>query len=328
MVNASKKLKKKLNKTIAKHWLYGLKQIHEARKNEDKWLKSKILKVKDKPNRRLAVWVRLDFKLEHSLSTTMILNPTSLLPEESKEKVVQQQEHNIAPKPHAVLETNSPPPENEETEIPSQAQVLQEEKWERLQQELNMLKRENEEWHDLLRAYEQEVAQKDEEIQALKQKLQHLNSLNYQQEKMSKNKRNHSDNHANAVLQYGKERDLYDDEILSFLRRSMEYTLKNQTHENSRYRHIMEDLLNANPLPNDLRAEKEKALHQAMKTYTRMDNPTRQALINIGFSITEEGTHYKLVFMKDGRYTCSTSKTSSDIRGGRNFVRDVANLLF
>ncbi|SSY80547.1 hypothetical protein [Alysiella crassa] len=189
-----------------------------------------------------------------------------------------------------------------------------------LAQELQKIKQENKELLDLLHLHDEEMKVKDDEISQLKQKIMNLQAAS--------KKNTPTEIEGKPLLQYGQEADLYDDEILSFVRQTLEYSVKNQSHNNSRHQHILLDLLKANPLPQDIRAEKNEALRNAMRTYTRMDNPTRQALINIGFTITEDGAHYKLVFMDDGRYTCTTSKTSSDNRAGKNFARDVGNLLF
>ena len=193
---------------------------------------------------------------------------------------------------------------------------------EQLQQELTELKKQNQELTELLQTQDNEMKNQNNKIAQLTQQVLNFQSMSQYKE----NKRTESE--GKILLQYGKEIDLYENEILSFIRQSLDYSLKNQVHEHSRYQHILTDLLEANPMEKDWRNTKEAELHKIMRTYSRMDSPTRQALMNLGFQISEDGTHFKLIFENDKRYTFTTSKTSSDNRGGRNFARDVANLLF
>ncbi|WP_314342764.1 hypothetical protein [Simonsiella muelleri] len=193
---------------------------------------------------------------------------------------------------------------------------------EQLQQELTELKKQNQELTELLQTQDNEMKNQNNKIAQLTQQVLNFQSMSQYKE----NKRTESE--GKILLQYGKEIDLYENEILSFIRQSLDYSLKNQVHEHSRHQHILTDLLEANPMEKDWRNTKEAELHKIMRTYSRMDSPTRQALMNLGFQISEDGTHFKLIFENDKRYTFTTSKTSSDNRGGRNFARDVANLLF
>ena len=58
-------------------------------------------------------------------------------------------------------------------------------------------------------------------------------------------------------------------------------------------------------------------------------NPTaRRLLEDLGFSITEDGRHYKAVFQGDGRYSFTIAKTSSDHRAGRNLASQINRTLF
>jgi hypothetical protein len=59
-----------------------------------------------------------------------------------------------------------------------------------------------------------------------------------------------------------------------------------------------------------------------------MDAKTRRELESMGFSISEAGKHYKLVFHEDERYMLVLPKTGSDHRGGLNSASDFCRLLF
>ena len=44
----------------------------------------------------------------------------------------------------------------------------------------------------------------------------------------------------------------------------------------------------------------------------------RQRLLELGFTITEDGKHYKVRYKNDNRYMSTISKTASDHRTGDN----------
>ena len=51
-------------------------------------------------------------------------------------------------------------------------------------------------------------------------------------------------------------------------------------------------------------------------------------LQDIGFSISDDGKHIKLVFGEDSRYTGTLSKTGSDRRAGDNTAHDLIRDIF
>lgn len=320
-----KKLNKKTNQKAGKRVLAHLVALSQQMPSNLILHKAKIIKAKTKNNQRLSLLVKMDWSQHDNpmMETIELLhhddNQTETISEISSEAPQQANESDA--ENHAACNTLTL---SENTETAANDTALQEAmlEIEYLKQQLNL---KNRDLDDLLYDSTHEIRKKDHEIEELKQKLQHFNALSYQQENISKNKKINSET---ALLQYGQECDLYDGEILSFTRKVLEYALKNQTHDKSRQQHILQDLLHANPLPHDLRTEKEKMLDQTMKTYSRMDNATRQKLEEIGFSISENGAHYKLLFMNDTRYTATAPKSGSDHKGGKNFARDVGNILF
>jgi len=50
-------------------------------------------------------------------------------------------------------------------------------------------------------------------------------------------------------------------------------------------------------------------------------------LIEVGFSITDGGKHYKAVFGDDPRYAFTLFKTASDHRSGQNLVSEMIRKL-
>jgi hypothetical protein len=128
------------------------------------------------------------------------------------------------------------------------------------------------------------------------------------------------------MLCEGKEHDLYTGEIREIIRDAIEYAA-NHVPRDSRREHVLKAVLNALPAAGIERAQRE-TLKDLLRGYKNMDNKTRKGLENIGFSIEEEGKHYKLVFQDDNRYTFTLPKSGSDHRGGLNAANDISKLLF
>lgn len=135
--------------------------------------------------------------------------------------------------------------------------------------------------------------------------------------------KNHEEN---GIFNSGREEDLYPEEIRSLILDSLNTHLS-YTVEGSRRRHVLEDFLDQNQLELNFDDIKDQ-VKNIFKSYVDMDQKTRSALAGMGFSISEDGKHHKIVFHGDGRYTFSMSKTSSDHRAGRNFASDINKKLF
>lgn len=130
---------------------------------------------------------------------------------------------------------------------------------------------------------------------------------------------------ATGVIVPGKEQDLYPNEIRDIVVAALQEASRS-AHQNSRREHVLNDLLVANTLSGQ--GEKlENEIKSLFKTYRDMDTRTRSALERLGFVITEDGKHYKMVFQGDGRYTFALAKTSSDHRAGKNIASDINNTL-
>lgn len=163
-----------------------------------------------------------------------------------------------------------------------------------------------------MRAKEQRMAEAESEIARLNSEL--------------RRQRHTQQTSAQGFLIPGEEQDLYEGEIrdiaISALQDSVRSTL-----ENSRRRHVLDDLLaHNNPMGTARQLEEEvKAL---FRSYTNMDGRTRNALAKLGFDVSEDGKHYKAVYQGDGRYTFAISKTSSDHRAGKNMASDINKKLF
>jgi len=126
---------------------------------------------------------------------------------------------------------------------------------------------------------------------------------------------------SSGLLKVGIEQDLYEGEISDIAIDALRDSLRN-TLEDSRRRHVLEDLLNHNELTGKgLHIQNE--IKSIFRTYVSMDSKARSALEKLGFDLSEDGKHWKAVFQGDGRYTFSIAKTSSDHRAGKNMASDI-----
>ncbi len=130
---------------------------------------------------------------------------------------------------------------------------------------------------------------------------------------------------AEGLIAPGKEQDLYAEEIRDIIISALQESLR-MARENSRRQHVLVDLLASNQ-PSRNGAKLEDEIKSLFKTYRDMDAPTRSALLRLGFDISEDGKHYKVIFQGDGRYTFTLPKTSSDHRAGKNIASDITNAL-
>ncbi|NMG72871.1 hypothetical protein [Parazoarcus communis] len=128
-----------------------------------------------------------------------------------------------------------------------------------------------------------------------------------------------------GLIAPGNEQDFFAHEIRDIVISALEDSLR-VARDNGRRHHVLRDLLAANQ-PSDNAAKLGDEIKSLFRTYRDMDAPTRNALLKLGFDISEDGKHYKLVFQGDGRYTFTLPKTSSDHRAGKNIASDINNVL-
>lgn len=88
---------------------------------------------------------------------------------------------------------------------------------------------------------------------------------------------------------------------------------------------LIESLLQANPRI----GECEKVLsgvRSILSNGGKLTSSQKAELRNLGFSLEEDGKHYKLIF-HDPRYSFTLSKTPSDYREGKNMISDICKIL-
>lgn len=126
------------------------------------------------------------------------------------------------------------------------------------------------------------------------------------------------------VLVAGEEVDFYPGEIREFLRDILTDALRTSTKEKSRKADLIRDLLEHNP-GNGQREERQAKLKGLLQGYSHFTPGIRQGLAELGFEISEDGKHYKLVYHGDPRYQATAAKTPSDHRDGKNLSQIIIN---
>ncbi len=163
-----------------------------------------------------------------------------------------------------------------------------------------------------LKAKEQRLAEADGEIQRLNSEIRRLAAS--------------STSNTGSLLNVGKEHDLYPQELRDLLISMLSDSVRN-VKDGSRRQHVLLDLLEINH-PGNWAKETEASIKTALKDYRSMDAKTRSVLVDAGFSISEDGKHYKITFCDDPRYMFALPKTSSDHRAGKNAASEIVGTLF
>jgi hypothetical protein len=128
------------------------------------------------------------------------------------------------------------------------------------------------------------------------------------------------------VLIRGTEPDLYKDESLAFVVNALRHECDSSSSE-SRKHHLLSSLVAANPVE-DFASEYSDRVKSLLSDYRTLESSIAHELEEIGFEITSDGKHHKLIFRGDSRYQVSMSKTSSDHRAGKNLVSEINRKLF
>lgn len=132
------------------------------------------------------------------------------------------------------------------------------------------------------------------------------------------------------ILTRGIERDLFPGEIKDFLLSTLEQAIQcNPSDKTERRRRIdvLRDIFDNNEYGRQCE-EKGRRVKNILRSYDGMSRPLRQNLEELGFSITGDGKHYKLVYCEDNRYCTVLPKTPGDVRGGRNGASDIVKMVF
>jgi len=130
-----------------------------------------------------------------------------------------------------------------------------------------------------------------------------------------------------SLLRSCGEQDLYLNEAFGIVREALQ-DASTRVPADSRRQHVLAAILAANPEGEEIGASMREKLKELLRGSRGVDAKIRRGLEEMGFSIAEEGKHYKLVFQGDDRYTFTLPKSGSDHRGGLNAASDIGRLLF
>lgn len=128
------------------------------------------------------------------------------------------------------------------------------------------------------------------------------------------------------ILCFGDEYEFYPGEIKDLILSVLTDAAGNLPPQ-SRRMDVAKDILDHNDYQ-EFSKQKAETVMRLLKSYDRLNAPLRQALIDLGFEITEEGKHYKLTYFGDDRYQAIIAKTPSDVRSGKNDARDIIRRVF
>ena len=166
----------------------------------------------------------------------------------------------------------------------------------------------------------------DSEIQAKDQALQQANNEIHRLKSELARKNNIHQREAGGFIQAGKERELYSGEIRDIIISTL-ISGRDRMHPTGRQGTILDSIISANPIIGE-GAKIQNAIKTALDGCNNVGPKERKALEDIGFSITEDGKHLKLVFRGDDRYTFAMPKSGSDWRGMKNWISDATKILF
>ncbi len=129
------------------------------------------------------------------------------------------------------------------------------------------------------------------------------------------------------ALSVGQERDLYPNEISAMvLRVFAEYY--ESTSGDTRRRDLIKAILDNN-VEDEFASQAKARIKEALRGYVRMESKVKKEFEDLGFEITNQGKHPKLVFRSDDRYTFTLASSGGDSQhGGLNAASALSRLLF
>ncbi|SFQ45922.1 hypothetical protein SAMN05216177_11530 [Ectopseudomonas toyotomiensis] len=166
--------------------------------------------------------------------------------------------------------------------------------------------------------FDSETASLREEISKLERENQRLKSQAFSRS---------SENEQIDLVVPSLETDLYHGEHQNIIIEALENLTSSIPDKCRRKKDVIKGILEKNKKI-DAKLEITKTIKETLSNYQRMDEKTRRTLERLGFTITSDGTHYKLLFNSDSRYPIIIAKTPSDFRAGKNTASDINTILF
>ncbi len=130
----------------------------------------------------------------------------------------------------------------------------------------------------------------------------------------------------NSFISSGSEKEFFQGEKKEFVLSVLSDSLQN-IQDGTRKKHIIQDIIQQNDSENVLNYKRDK-IKRLLTNYKGLNGKLKQELNQLGFTVTEDGKHYKLTYFDDNRYTITMAKTPSDGRAGKNNVSEINKKLF
>jgi hypothetical protein len=129
-----------------------------------------------------------------------------------------------------------------------------------------------------------------------------------------------------GLLLPGSEQDLFGGEQRDIVIRALQEA-KRRVQVDGRVSEVLQSLIKKNPVRGE--GERiENCIREALQNCQNLGKQQKRQLEDVGFDITDDGKHLKLIFRGDERYTFAMAKTGSDCRGMKNWISDTTKRLF
>lgn len=128
------------------------------------------------------------------------------------------------------------------------------------------------------------------------------------------------------ALKKGKERDLYEDEILNILLDTLKPAC-DSAKSYSRRKDILLDIIQHNE-PSGLKMQFFEELKKELKDYRSLTPKLREIFALTNIEVVTDGSHNKAKFIDEERYSVTFAKTASDSHAGKNNVATIRDNLF
>ena len=182
--------------------------------------------------------------------------------------------------------------------------------------------RTKEETDELLDIFSNDFDALSEENSRLRSNLSDLeHELIYYRDLFNNNQESDS-----SFLSSGSEKEFFQGEKKEFLLSVLSDILQN-IQNGTRKKHIIQDIIQQNIGENILNHKRDE-VKRLLTNYNGLNGKLKQDLKQLGFSVSDDGKHYKLTYFNDNRYTITMAKTPSDGRAGKNNVSEINKKVF
>ena len=141
-----------------------------------------------------------------------------------------------------------------------------------------------------------------------------------------KNFFNSKEDSDSSFISSGSEEEFFQGEKKAFVLSVLSDSLQN-IQDGTRKKDIIQDIIQQNGSENILNHKRDQ-IKRLLTNYSGLNGKLKQELKQLGFTVTEEGKHYKLTYFDDNRYTITMAKTPSDGRAGKNNVSEINKKVF